>query len=102
MGMPTRRFNHSAEMVAELLVLGKVIGGFLEVRRERIVWLVSSDLAHTHLASGPYGFCTCAQPFDDAVQRWAADGNSSALLVEAAENQKLGAASCGFTGLVAL
>ena len=32
--------------------------------------VVSSDLAHTHLASGPYGYCPCAQPFDDAVIEW--------------------------------
>lgn len=102
MGMPTRRFNHSAEMVGELITLGNAVGAFLEDRPERVAWVVSADLAHTHLASGPYGFCPCAQPFDEAVQRWAARGDSAALLVNATKYQKLGAASCGFTGLVAL
>ena len=35
--------------------------------------LVSSDLAHTHLASGPYGYSPAAEPFDLAVGRWASD-----------------------------
>lgn len=102
LGIPTKRFNHSAEMVDELLDMGRRIGHFLESRTERIAWLVSSDLAHTHLASGPYGFCSCAQLFDDAVERWAADSDSDALLRDATLYQKLGAASCGFTGLVML
>merc|ERR1719401_1706996 len=102
MGMPTRRFNHSAEMVGELLALGKAVGAFLEERPERVAWVVSADLAHTHLASGPYGFCPCAQPFDDAVHRWLTTLNRSALTDDAAREQKRGADSCGFTGLVLL
>merc|ERR1711974_518305 len=78
------------------------IGRFFEKLEKKLAWIVSSDLAHTHMASGPYGFCTCAQPFDDAVQRWAESGEPSALLVDATRNQQLGAASCGFTGLVTL
>merc|ERR1719265_170821 len=102
MGIPLRRFNHSADMVPELLSLGHAIAANLNSRDERVAWVVSSDLAHTHLASGPYGYCPCAQPFDEAVHRWLTTLNGSALTIDATEEQKQGADSCGFTGLVLL
>ena len=43
--------------------------------------VISSDLAHTHLASGPYGYSASAQPFDDAVGRWGASLDPQPLLV---------------------
>jgi hypothetical protein len=74
--------------------------------------LVSSDLAHTHLADGPYGFCSCALAFDRAISAWVEPQGSNsevrrerrraALLQEAALQQMLGAKACGFTGLVLL
>ncbi|CAE7217422.1 unnamed protein product [Symbiodinium sp. CCMP2592] len=105
MSFPLRRFNHSDSMVPELLRLGSATADFLEALPQRVVWIVSADLAHTHLASGPYGYCPCAQPFDDAVVRWARDlpseSAAEALLHEGRGWQRAGAASCGFTGLVA-
>mmetsp|Transcript_84776 Transcript_84776/g.154561 ORF Transcript_84776/g.154561 Transcript_84776/m.154561 type:complete len:135 (+) Transcript_84776:2-406(+) len=89
-------------MINEMLSMGGRAAAILDARPERIAWVVSSDLAHTHLASGPYGFCSCAQPFDDAVHQWLTKLNSSALITDATEEQKRGADSCGFTGLVLL
>uniref|UniRef100_A0A0G4FRF3 Extradiol ring-cleavage dioxygenase class III enzyme subunit B domain-containing protein n=1 Tax=Chromera velia CCMP2878 TaxID=1169474 RepID=A0A0G4FRF3_9ALVE len=118
--IPTFRYNHSVEMIPELLELGGDIGDVLERSDRKVLWVVSADLAHTHLAEGPYGFCECAEPFDKAVEAWAASLEPCAssesdtecvenakmsrdlLLVEAAKLQQAGAASCGFTGLVML
>lgn len=102
MSFPLRRFNHSAEMFDELLLLGSEIGQFLDQLPQRVLWLVSADLAHTHLKTGPYGYCPCAQPYDDACSKWAAAGGSLEALQDAKEYQRKGAMSCGFTGLVAL
>lgn len=39
---------------------------------QRVVVVISADLAHTHSADGPYGFSPHAEPFDRAVRAWAA------------------------------
>ena len=101
-GQPLRRYNHSVAMIPELLDLGRVLYEELEKDPRTFAVLISSDLAHTHLASGPYGYCPCAEPFDRDVNRWAETQNADALLVDAARQQQLGAMSCGFTGLVML
>ena len=31
---------------------------------ERVVVVISADLAHTHLSSGPYGYSNTSEPFD--------------------------------------
>ena len=32
--------------------------------QERVVVVISADLAHTHLSSGPYGYSNASEPFD--------------------------------------
>ena len=68
---------------------------------ERTVVVISADLAHTHLKSGPYGFSTAAEPFDKACGAWVTTQDSDKLVVEAASYVDK-ALSCGFTGLVML
>jgi hypothetical protein len=36
----------------------------LDAQPQSIVLIISSDLAHTHSADGPYGYSPAAQPFD--------------------------------------
>ena len=55
LSIPTRRNLDSEIMVPELLEFGSRLYEQLEALEERVVVLISSDLAHTHLASGPYG-----------------------------------------------
>jgi len=49
-------------MIPELLSLGGLLSDLLEGQAlpylgdKKVVVLVSADLAHTHLASGPYGY----------------------------------------------
>ena len=70
-------------MVPELLSLGADVFAHLDALPQRVVVVVSSDLAHTHLASGPYGYSAAAEPFDEAVGAWAGSLDGDALLVAA-------------------
>ncbi|XP_078689939.1 uncharacterized protein LOC144921127 isoform X1 [Branchiostoma floridae x Branchiostoma belcheri] len=98
---PSRRYNHSVAMVPELLRLGKSLYKSLEASRQRVVVVVSADLAHTHSADGPYGFSPAAQPFDQACGEWASTLDATPLLVNATSLVDE-ALSCGYTGLVML
>ena len=116
---PYRRYNHSVEMVPELLRVGADIMQWARQRPEKIAILVSGDLSHTHQASGPYGYSAASALYDEAIGRWAGgnintNSNSekflrswnpcrpeaaNALLNRARELQP-DAKSCGFTGYV--
>ena len=63
--------------------------------------MISSDLAHTHLKNGPYGYSPDAEPFDEAISKWGKTLNSQFLIKEAT-SYSTNAKSCGFTGLVLL
>ena len=101
--LPTRRYSQSDVMVPELLQLGNKLFDYFDDVRERVVFIGSSDLAHTHLASGPYGYSEAAAPFDWSCGKWAADPQKeqNALLLDATTlvNKAL---SCGFPSLVIL
>jgi len=101
LSQPSRRYTDSVQMIPELTQLGKRLFTILHSQPERIVMIISADLAHTHLKSGPYGYSAAAGPFDKACGAWVATQDSYKLLVEAASyvNKAL---SCGFTGLVML
>ena len=101
LSQPSRRYTDSVEMIPELRHLGKNLFRILHSQSKRIVVIISADLAHTHLKSGPYGFSTAAEPFDKACGAWAASQDSGKLIVEAASYVDK-ALSCGFTGLVML
>lgn len=98
---PTRRYTDDVGMISELLRLGGDLYDYLESRKERIAVVISADLAHTHKASGPYGYSNASEPFDLAVGKWAASLDSISLLKTAA-NLVDRALSCGYTGLVML
>jgi len=101
MGIPYRRYTEDFTMVQELTTLGAAIAMFFAELPQRVAWIVSSDLAHTHRADGPYGFSSAAAPFDDAVGRWMRT-LVDAHLEEATKLEQAGAKSCGYTGLVML
>jgi len=98
---PTRRLTEPVEMIPALEAAGRALWSFLEARKERVVVIISADLAHTHDAAGPYGYSDAAQPFDDAVAAWAVSLNRT-LLTSTAASYAPKALSCGFTGLVML
>jgi aromatic ring-opening dioxygenase LigB subunit len=101
MSQPSRRYTDSVEMIPELLDLGATLYTHLEAMEQTVLVVISSDLAHTHLADGPYGYSNSSEPFDLAIGKWAASLDSKYLLQEAAHYAPT-ALSCGYTGLVAL
>ena len=46
------------------LITGASLYAYLESLAEKVVVVISADLAHTHLASGPYGYSNASEPFD--------------------------------------
>ncbi|XP_064609980.1 LOW QUALITY PROTEIN: protein CA_C1420-like [Liolophura sinensis] len=101
LSQPSRRYTEDVAMIPELLTLGQNLYTFLEELDERVVVIISSDLAHTHDKSGPYGYSNASQPFDDACGKWASTLDADSLLKTAAEYVDR-AKSCGYTGLVML
>ncbi|CAG5114861.1 unnamed protein product [Candidula unifasciata] len=98
---PSRRYSEDVEMIPELLKLGSSLYSILETSSKRVVIVISADLAHTHSASGPYGYSNASEPFDEACGKWATSLQPDYLLTTAASlvDQAL---SCGYTGLVTL
>lgn len=101
MSHPTRRYNYSVAMIPELRKLGEDLYNVLENIPEKVAFVVSGDLAHTHDKDGPYGYDPSADPFDKAVGTWASTLSSDSLLVVAAGYVEK-ALSCGFTGSIML
>eukprot|EP00118_Oscarella_pearsei_P003893 m.16192 g.16192 ORF g.16192 m.16192 type:complete len:338 (+) comp26774_c0_seq2:831-1844(+) len=101
LSQPSRRYNHSVEMIGELVKLGEDMYSYLSSQPERIAIIISGDLAHTHLKSGPYGYSPSAEPFDEACGLWADTLNGDYLTKVAAEYVDK-ALSCGYTGFVML
>jgi aromatic ring-opening dioxygenase LigB subunit len=109
---PYRRYDHSPEMVPELLQIGAVIMRWAEDRPERIGMIVSGDLSHTHQGSGPYGYSYASALYDTAIGKWANstdpcdhdrnnnNNNAEAALLQQAKAFQPDAKSCGFTGYV--
>ena len=91
----------ASSFVAAFLITGSSLFSLLEPLPLRVVVVISADLAHTHLASGPYGYSNASEPFDQAVGSWARSLDPAPLLVSAAELVDR-ALSCGYTGLVML
>eukprot|EP00667_Euglena_gracilis_P014565 EG_transcript_15095 len=98
---PTRRNVDPVAMIPELGKLGAALFKELHGWPQRVAVVISGDLAHTHLASGPYGYSPSAAPFDAACGRWAQTLDSQYLTKQAARYITT-ALSCGYTGLVML
>eukprot|EP00823_Brevimastigomonas_motovehiculus_P007014 TRINITY_DN6033_c0_g1_i1.p1 TRINITY_DN6033_c0_g1~~TRINITY_DN6033_c0_g1_i1.p1 ORF type:complete len:326 (-),score=43.60 TRINITY_DN6033_c0_g1_i1:251-1183(-) len=96
-----RRNTQSVQMIPELLALGKELYSFLDALPQRVVVVISCDLAHTHRDDGPYGYSPAAVPFDRACVKWASTLKQEFLIGEAASYVN-DALSCGYTGLVML
>ncbi|XP_070542101.1 protein CA_C1420-like [Ptychodera flava] len=101
MSQPSRRYNHSPQMIPELLRLGGLLYSVLHSTKKDVVIVISADLAHTHDKDGPYGYSPAAEPFDQACGAWASTLEEDSLL-ETAASLVDDALSCGYTGLVML
>lgn len=98
---PSHRYTDDVIMIPELYKLGSNLRYFVDSLNKSVAIVISADLAHTHLKSGPYGFSTAAEPFDKACGKWVTSQDSKVLLVEAAGYVDK-ALSCGYTGFVML
>ena len=100
LSLPLRRGVPVSSMVPEMRRLGRAIRRSLD--RERFAVIVSGDLAHAHLADGPYGASATADPFEAAVGTWLRNISNTDALLKDAKNLVDTALSCGFLGLVLL
>lgn len=64
---------------------GRVLYNELDSISQTVAVVISSDLAHTHEASGPYGYSPAAAPFDKACGNWAITLHPTYLLDIAAQ-----------------
>ena len=55
--------------ILPLAAVGTELFAILEMLRERVAVIISADLAHTHLESGPYGYSNDSQPFDEVSRK---------------------------------
>ncbi|XP_063434771.1 protein TTE1956-like [Mytilus trossulus] len=101
LSQPSRRYTQDVTMIPELLKLGSTLYKYLENLPQKVVTIISADLAHTHLKSGPYGYSDAAEPFDQAIGQWVMTLDQSVLTVKAAKYVDK-ALSCGYAGLVML
>ena len=83
MSIPTRRYTQAKEMIPELQKIGKDIQEYLSNIEKDVIIIISADLAHTHLHSGPYGFHEDAEIFDSLVEKWVLQLKTSILTEEA-------------------
>lgn len=100
---PLRRYNHSIEMIFELLQIGYEMRQYFDNVNKKMGVIISGDLSHTHQMTGPYGYSNTSQLYDNAIGIWANNPcvNADALLITAAQYQPT-ALSCGYTGFVLL
>ncbi|MFW9991518.1 MAG: hypothetical protein ACFFD4_05625 [Candidatus Odinarchaeota archaeon] len=101
MSQPTRRYDQALSMIPELLELGKYLGNYLESLKQRVIAIISADLAHTHDINGPYGYSEIAAEFDQSVEEWAGTLDKKTLFEKTASMLDE-ALCCGFVGLVIL
>ena len=99
-------------MTDDAYKIGTLAYEFLNNLKEKVTVLISCDLAHTHKIQGgpeagtePYGVSIWAEPFDEAVEKWARMPveklGMKSLLIDARE-MLMKALSCGYLGLVIL
>ena len=50
------------------VLTGSKLFAILNNASERVVVIISADLAHTHQSSGPYGYSNASEPFDQVCE----------------------------------
>ncbi len=48
--------------------VGSSLWRHLDSLADRVVTVISADLAHTHDSHGPYGYSNASQPFDEVCK----------------------------------
>lgn len=97
----TLRRYKPLEMVDEILSLGRNIKEFLANLTQKVVIIISADLAHTHEKAMHYDFSENAQIFDKSIENWVKTLNIDFLLKDAGSILDE-SHCCGFTGFLML
>jgi len=103
------RSSLSPSKIPENLEFGKSIRKFIDSIPQKVAFVVSGDLAHTHSVSQNFHerylsnshVSEEAKPYDSAIEKWLGTLNSEVLIKEAASLVPK-ALSCGFDGFVIL
>lgn len=59
--------NRSTDILSSISHEGTELFALLEPLKEKVVVIISADLAHTHMSTGPYGFSNASEPFDQVI-----------------------------------
>ena len=98
--LPRTRYDKMMAIQPDLAALGDVLYEFAAAHEQRVSIVISSDLAHTHDASGPYGFHAAAAKLDYHVDYWVRSPRRERL------NQMLAlqtdGKACGMAGMCVL
>ena len=70
-------FNHINPLMVHV---GSSLYNQLEMMKERVVIVISADLAHTHQKSGPYGYSNASEPYDKVSSKSVCQLNNSLKL----------------------
>jgi aromatic ring-opening dioxygenase LigB subunit len=100
--LPSRRYSQVKTMIPELLQLGKEIQMFIQSLDQKVILLISADLAHTYSEEGPYGISAEAEKFDKLIEQWISKGMEKSVLLEQSSAILDKALACGFAGCVIL
>jgi aromatic ring-opening dioxygenase LigB subunit len=101
LSQPTKRLTETEKLIPITLKLGAEIGKFFDRLGERVVIIISADLAHTHDEKGPYGYAKEATAFDLLIEQWVTTFDKK-LLIDEAPKTLSEALCCGFIGFVLL
>ncbi|WP_455140673.1 DODA-type extradiol aromatic ring-opening family dioxygenase [Candidatus Hodarchaeum mangrovi] len=98
--LPTRRYSQIKNMTFELLQIGDSLRDFAQKSSEKVIIIISADLAHTHDKNGPYGFSEKAEEFDQIIEKWVKEGGQEDILLDQASSILDEALVCGFAGFI--
>jgi aromatic ring-opening dioxygenase LigB subunit len=100
MALPRTRYDHLLDMQNDLAGIGRIWLDMANAYPGNVCLVSSADLAHTHSATGPYGFHESAAAFDALLQQWvhAPKRETIAQLLALQPTAK----ACGMSGLIML
>ncbi|MBD3191179.1 MAG: hypothetical protein GF308_11065 [Candidatus Heimdallarchaeota archaeon] len=102
LSQPIRPFiSPPLDRIPELKKLGTNLKSYFDFLAEKVVVIISADLAHTHTEDAPYGFSETAEPFDELMENWAVSLNEELLLKKALPLLDQ-AMCCGYYGFIIL
>lgn len=69
-GVPRSRYDSLDKMQTDLDNIAKSLVDFSDNDNKKISIIISGDMSHTHIETGPYGFHETCTQFDELIQEW--------------------------------